>query len=123
MATEKRRRIIVPTTTTEAPQLKAVEDMARAYRELEALARKQAAELAHLKALRTGPLDEKEIEIGMHVAARIGTGDYVPAEVTEIYTPVTGGERYYALRRLDDAKKGLNLKPAAEIYPPERAAT
>ncbi len=77
------------------------------------------AENAKLRGVRQGPMDEADITIGTHVAARVGL-EYVSAEVTDIYTS-TRGERLYELRRLDDGRKGLSPKPASDIFPPERA--
>jgi hypothetical protein len=112
----------VPATTQPAPVqlpgnmelLSLLEKSAQRMRELE-------AENAKLRAQRTGPLAEEELQIGAHVAARVGA-DYVSAEIVNIYTPAIGGERYYELRRLDDGKKSLNLKPASDLFPPERAS-
>lgn len=79
------------------------------------------AENARLRSLRQGPLGEDEINIGTHVAARVGL-EYVSAEVTDIYTSTTGA-RLYALKRLDDGRKGLSPKEAGDLFPPERATS
>lgn len=116
MATEKRRRIVVPTTEQRAPQLPPLPELRALLERMERL----EAENAQLRAARTGPLTEEELTIGKHVAARVGAKDYVPAEVVDIYTSATGQGTLYALRRLDDGTKGLNPKPASHLFPPER---
>lgn len=103
-------------------QLPSTAELLALYQRSEAERERLAQENAQLKARRQGPLAEDELNIGTHVAARSGT-EYVPAEVTDIFTSVKGGERLYGLTRLDDGRKGLSPKPASDLFPPERATT
>lgn len=76
------------------------------------------AEVAQLRAHapRGGPLTDKDLRVGARVAAKIGNRKYALAEVVTIYVS-DAGDRLYALSRLDDARKGISPKPAAELYP------
>lgn len=105
-----------PGVEQRAPQLPGTAELRALLERMERL----EAENAQLRSQRTGPLDPGELQIGTHVAARVGAKDYVPAEITDIYTSATGQGTLYALRRLDDGTKGLNPKPASQLFPPER---
>jgi hypothetical protein len=79
------------------------------------------AEVARFRSREPGPLDPEKVRIGSTVAAKVGSNSYVSAAVVDIYKSTTKDTLVFDVRRLDGGKKGLGLKQANEIFPPERA--
>ncbi len=79
------------------------------------------AEIARFKSREFGPLDPEKVRIGSLVSAKVGSNSYVSSEVVDIFKSITTGAPIFDVRRLDGGKKGLGLKKADEIFPPERA--